>query len=83
MNRIYQGRVTRVERLTPDAKNNGKNPEDWVELSNAEWQAALWKHHELFQDAVNYYLVALTALADPEHTGIRLIKDLRSRVEAA
>src|SRR5690606_14413074 len=31
-------------------------------LSN--WQDALWKHHELFQDAVNYYTLALAALVE-------------------
>jgi hypothetical protein len=52
MNRIYQGRVSRVEIL-----NN----------TNAEGQPfdidVLWRHHELFQDAVNYYIVCLLALA--------------------
>ena len=46
MNRIYQGRVTKVEIL------NGKNADGQPqELPN--WQTALWQHHELFQDAVN------------------------------
>jgi len=30
-----------------------------------QWQTSLWKHHELFQDAVNYYLVAFAAMVDP------------------
>lgn len=60
MNRIYQGRVTRVE--GPDGKDeNGK--QIWKPLSDNEWQSALWQHHDLFQDAVNYYIVALLALA--------------------
>ncbi|MEX2381583.1 MAG: type V CRISPR-associated protein Cas12b [Opitutales bacterium] len=80
MNRIYQGRVTRVETLLPEKK--GKCPEDWEALEN--WEDKLWGHHQLFQDAVNYYLVALAALADSEHaSGNRLVSDLRSRVEAA
>lgn len=55
MNRIYQGKVTKVEIFT-----DGK-PEP---LDN--WQDALWQHHQLFQDAVNYYIVCLLALAtDP------------------
>ncbi|MFA5159953.1 MAG: type V CRISPR-associated protein Cas12b [Candidatus Omnitrophota bacterium] len=29
-----------------------------------EWENALWKHHELFQDAVNYYTLALAAMAE-------------------
>ncbi len=56
MNRIYQGRVTKVEIL------NGKSADGQPqELPN--WQSALWQHHELFQDAVNYYLFCLAALA--------------------
>ena len=27
-----------------------------------EWQNAVWQHHELFQDAVNYYTLAIVAL---------------------
>lgn len=57
MNRIYQGRVSGVEfdRATTKAL--------------ADWQPAhggdesLWQHHGLFQDAINYYLVGLLALA--------------------
>ena len=45
MNRIYQGRVTRVETL------------DEQELP----KSVLWEHHKLFQDAVNYYTVVLDA----------------------
>ena len=44
MNRIYQGRVTKVE----VQDGNGV----WKPLM--DWQAALWQHHELFQGAVNY-----------------------------
>jgi hypothetical protein len=56
MNRIYQGRVTSVEIPKPGTKN------EWVSLP--DWQGALWQHHELFQDAVNYYTLALAALAE-------------------
>lgn len=64
LNRIYQGRVGKVE--IPKGKD------EWVELE--EGQSALWQHHELFQDATNYYLLALLALAqDPANpaTSIR------------
>lgn len=60
MNRIYQGKVTKVEIL------DGQDPQGemrWRELPAAEWQAALWRHHELFQDAVNYYTLCLAAMA--------------------
>jgi hypothetical protein len=66
MNRIYQGKVTNVE--TKDG--NG----EWKKLDL--WQDALWQHHQLFQaeseetprrrsvaNAVNYYSLALAALA--------------------
>ncbi len=52
MNRIYQGRVTKVQILKPGTKGN--KPEDWTELDKNTWQSALWQHHELFQDAVNF-----------------------------
>ena len=58
VNRIYQGKVTAVE--IPDGKDeSGKL---WKELP--DWQSALWQHHELFQDAVNYYTLALAAIAE-------------------
>jgi hypothetical protein len=46
MNRIYQGRVSKVEIPKPGDKEN-----PWQPLPN--WQDLLWQHHELFQDAVN------------------------------
>jgi hypothetical protein len=58
MNRIYQGRATRAE-LIDDKGNPLPAPEKWDGLD------ALWQHHALFQDAVNYYLVCLLALARP------------------
>jgi IS605 OrfB family transposase len=59
MNRIYQGRISKVEALKPDTK--GKDESDWLDLPN--WEQAVWDHHELFQDAVNYYAIALLSLA--------------------
>ena len=47
MKRIYQGRVSKV-----------------LDDQNRELDLhVLWQHHELFQDAVNYYIVCLLALA--------------------
>lgn len=60
MNRIYQGRVTKVEKLKPG--KNRRVLEDQERLEN--WPAVLWRHHELFQDAVNYYTLALAAMAE-------------------
>ncbi|HWD93557.1 MAG TPA: type V CRISPR-associated protein Cas12b [Verrucomicrobiae bacterium] len=78
MNRIYQGRVIAVE--LPDGKDELGNYK-WKKLD--EWQTAIWNHHELFQDAINYYILALASLADPQFATMRLIKDLRARVSAA
>lgn len=47
MNRIYQGRVTKVEVPNPDKEA----AEKWIKLEDGE--AALWRHHEVFRDAVN------------------------------
>lgn len=79
INRIYQGRVRAVE-IFEEKDEEGKPV--WKRLD--DWKEALWRHHEIFQDAVNYYLVALGSLADPEYAaGNRVIADLRSRLEAA
>lgn len=51
MNRIYQGKVIAVE------INDG---ESWTRLD--DWKADLWQNHVLFQDAVNYYTLALSAM---------------------
>lgn len=59
MNRIYQGKVTKVE--IPDGKDKADKTL-WNPLD--DWQSALWQHHELFQDAVNYYTVALAVMAE-------------------
>lgn len=69
MNRIYQGRVSNVE--IPDGKDDQGNHK-WKPLDN--WQNILWQHHELFQDAVNYYLLALLALANDQTSGLGGIK---------
>ncbi len=53
LTRIYQGRVEKIFK-------NG------TELYYEEGLELVWKHHELFQDAVNYYLLALAGMADIE-----------------
>jgi hypothetical protein len=50
MNRIYQGRVSKVEIFTGDKENPGQPLGYW--LSNIG-HSAKPPHHELFQDAVN------------------------------
>lgn len=56
MNRIYQAKVSKIELL-----NSRAEPEKELGLE------VLGEHHQLFQDAVNYYLIALAAMAsDPK-----------------
>ncbi len=57
LNRIYQGRVSGVE----FDRATGKNAADWQPAPGGDEN--LWRHHALFQDAINYYLVGLLALA--------------------
>ena len=59
MNRIYQGRVSKVL----DDQNQK------LDLH------VLWHHHELFQDAVNYYIVCLLALAGDSCVKQRELRD--------
>ncbi|HXG49507.1 MAG TPA: type V CRISPR-associated protein Cas12b [Methylomirabilota bacterium] len=58
MNRIYQGRVRNAELIDSKTGTPLAAPPDW------NWETALWEHHALFQDAVNYYTLALAAMAD-------------------
>jgi len=59
MNRIYQGRVTKVQVPAPaieqqqDGQKKAQKAAEpkWVDLPDGE--AALWRHHELFQDGLN------------------------------
>lgn len=59
MNRIYQGRVSKVL----DDQNQK------LDLH------VLWQHHELFQDAVNYYLVCLLSLANDPHSDMGKLRE--------
>jgi hypothetical protein len=49
MNRIYQGRVSKVE--IPGDKGEQREPK-WKKLDDGE--PALWQHHVLFQNGVNF-----------------------------
>lgn len=60
MNRIYQGRVTRVE--IPTSKGNPSGETKWRTLDN--WPQVLREQHEIFQDSVNYYVLGLAAMAE-------------------
>ena len=73
MNRIYQGRVTKVELL-----DSGKVGSVLKEFEKSEGEMLLWQHHELFQDAVNYYLVCLMAMASDKES---LVFKIRERAD--
>ena len=80
MNRIYQGRVNKGALLK--AGHKGTDPDDWQDL--AEPGQSLLEHHRIFQDAINYYMVALGALADPKHAeGDPFVAGLRERLSFA
>jgi hypothetical protein len=70
MNRIYQGKVTKVE--IKNATGEWKPTEDWKER--------LWQHHQIFQDAVNYYTLALAALAEGLPVENKAARGWRDRV---
>ncbi len=72
MKRIYQGRVNKAELLDTKGNPIDPPPHDW----NGE--SALWDHHTLFQDAVNYYLVCLLALAAKGND----VYDIREKLDA-
>jgi hypothetical protein len=67
MNRIYQGRGSQVEIPNPGDKENPWQPLDPdPKLATKKWQALLWRHHEMFQDDVNYLLAAFATLVPPD-----------------
>ena len=66
--RIYQGRITG---LTVRGEVNKV-------LSKEELEEVLWRHVVLYQDAVNYYLVALASMSHDESSFIGKLK-LRMR----
>lgn len=68
--------ITKLQRAR-GAQNNGQAEQIAKDITKAKtelrelrkkldepWQAALWEHHQLFQDMVNYYTVALAAMAE-------------------
>ncbi len=71
MNRIYQGRVSHAELI--DDKGSLLPA-----LPNWNGTDTLWDHHALFQDAVNYYIVCLLALAQPGNA----LSPIREKLDA-
>ncbi len=72
MNRIYQGRVTQVQ------KRAQGTPNEWENLPDGEF--LLWRHHELFQDAVNYYIFALASLGVSPDSKLTKLRELLGKV---
>lgn len=68
MNRIYQGRVTQIQFLRRESKK------DWAEPQH--YLTPIWQHHELFQDAVNYYIVALASLGSSPDSKLTKLRGL-------
>jgi len=68
--------ITKLQKAR-GAQNNGQVEQIAKDITKAKielrelrkkldepWQTALWEHHQLFQDMVNYYTVALAAMAE-------------------
>ncbi len=72
MNRIYQGKVTKAE-IFDEVKDQWFPRPDWSEL--------LWQHHELFQDAVNYYSLCLLSLATSKESQIYPIRETLNELD--
>jgi IS605 OrfB family transposase len=74
MNRIYQGRVSSLQIIDPSGTPRQGSIGDPA-------TCPLWGHHRIFQDAVNYYLLAFGALASADAAASsRVILDLRTRL---
>lgn len=83
MNRIYQGSTTALEFISTGREPKVTRSFDFTHLRDQT--NPLWEHHSNFQDAINYFLVALAAMArgtdgsgDSEYE--RLAHDLLARV---
>ncbi len=75
LSRIYQGRTNSLIILTPTPQ------EPWDHKALARFDSPLWRHHALFQDAVNYYQLCLVALASSD--GTRPLSKLHEQMKAS
>ena len=57
MNRIYQGKVTAVEIPFPSSEGSGVGHSKNEQGKTLDLDV-LWRHHELFQDAVKFLAMA-------------------------
>lgn len=84
MNRIYQGRVSAVQ--IPNPEKTARKSMPWLPLDSdpkiarVKGETALWEHHVLFQDAVNYYIVALASLGVSPESKLTKLRALLSKV---
>ena len=76
LNRIYQGRISKVEIANPDKTVATTTP--FLPLEN--WQEKLWQHHVLFQDAVNYNITAIAALGSSSDSPLTKLQSLLREV---
>lgn len=74
LTRIYRGRITKIEATTTD-RTYPTAFTGFDGLSNV-----LWQHHQLFQHAVNYHIVNIAALADPDAPADDVLRQFRDRV---
>jgi len=70
MNRIYQGRITGILDSKEDERGHPPPPDPK--------HNPFWRHHEVYQAAVNYYYVAFAALGRAASDG--MLRDLVQRV---
>lgn len=75
LSRIYQGRTNSLQILTPTPQ------EVWDHKALAGFDSPLWRHHALFQEAVNYYHLCLVALAGADTT--RPLAKLHEQMKAS
>jgi IS605 OrfB family transposase len=77
MNRIYQGKITEVE--------IAQSKTDFVSTPfGLAANCPVYQHHRIFQDAINYYLVHLAAMAVPVYAeNNRMMVDVRTRIAEA
>jgi hypothetical protein len=83
MNRIYQGRVSKVEILKSGTKGKAAEYEAMdpdTKAARAAGEKLLWEHHQLFQDAVNYYITALASLGSSPESPLTRLQGLLVKV---
>ncbi len=70
--------AAKAEKLDAHGAAGKAKKAEWIDLPAG--QAALWQHHDLFQDAVNYYVVALAALGSSPDSKLTKLRGLLGAV---